>query len=136
MILRIEPSRSAGKHATPAGTTAPHARDPNLARTNLEAIEMAVVLIVAALVMVSIILSTGCSSRLPEDSSAAHTSQPQRSRTTLVASQWVGVPAQSLGRPGNPVEATPGGPTSSSERLEDAKRNARESEVSDLSVGL
>ena len=141
MILRIEESRSAGD-ASPGkltthgvGKTARKAGDQDLARTNLAAVEMAVVLIVVALVVVAIILSTGCSNRQPQDLSAGHMSQLQQSQAAQVNPQRADAQSGSVGLSRSAVEITPSKVTPNNERLEDAKRNARETEVSDLSVG-
>lgn len=135
MILRIEESRSPGD-ASPgkptthgAGMSARKARDRDLARTNLAAIEMAVVLIVVALVMVAIILTTGCSNRQPQDLSAARTSQVQQSRAAPVDAQKVGAHPASDGLSSSAVQAP------RIDKLDDAKRNALQTEASDMSVG-
>lgn len=139
MILRIEQNRSS-VDASPGkptmhgpGTIARKTRDRDLARTNLAAIEMAVALIVVALAMVAIILSSGCSNRQPHDLSATRTSQLQQSQAAQVDPHRSDTQAGLVG-PSRSATA-PSAVTPGDRRLDDAKRSASETAISDLSVG-
>ena len=104
--------------------------DPSLARSNLAALEMAVLLIVAALAMVSIIVSAGCGNRQAPQVK----SEPSSSLEQVSLTAFGGV--RSVTKPADIIATDPSVPPQAAEKIQDdAKRNAPLADTADLSVG-
>ena len=145
MILEIEPTGQGNQSETSRNTTrdalgplneqaSRHVVrkpvDPSLARSNLAALGMAVLLIVAALATVAIILSAGCSDRqAPQVKAAPPSSQTRLSLTAFGE-------ARSRPKRDDAILTHASAVPQAVEKIEDdAKRNASVADTADFSVG-